>query len=812
MQNRLKEFTKRFWHAESSIAKAISPAITSEEALMATVAAGEVDGSWFWAKKKKRKPAAAPSKSPVKSPAKKKVRHKHVPGEPRKPKKASLSQRADKYFDGWSRKISGGAFSRNDWMRLAILGAGLLVILFYGFSAGGYFPTRRSYGELWLLYLIVLGLLFNCQISGRISRLGIAEVGVFGAYSLWILLSVTWSYTPVDSYVEFLRAILYLSGFMLFYMYMARREWLTLIGHMFVLIVAIVAFASLVGKIFPDQKPYDFDARLSSPITYWNTMALFAVMAFPIGLRVLTEKATNIITRCLYASALFLFLIVMYFTFSRASYPVFMVVMAVYILLSVNRLRSLLQTGLSLFWTAVTIGICYLWLPGMIKLSPDLDERVGQGHSLGIVLLLLLLLVVATQIVLWRQEKRFVLTGDQAGKVGRALAVAGLVVVVLTGGFYIAKYGNPVSKISAQIGSSEAKRTESAQTADERLFSLQSERFQEYRVSLDTFSAHPLIGTGAATWAVSWMQNRPGFTDASGKIYDMPVKNGHSIFFDAVAELGLVGIGLLVAFFVLFMVIAVKDLRYLGRLRQRWLRGSFSVSLLAVQRHVHFDWGWHSPVVFPLFLCFARHRFRLVGLSRAEAPGESVAQDSDEMAAKGFSLGKPSVLRWAGGGMCLGAMVLVILFLFSETRIESANEQTRVISSLAQQGNMTLGGKYAEMEKTAKSASSYDVWKIETEPLILQAIAAQGQGRADEAEALLFKARDIEPNNYKIYLNLSRFYVSTNNVDMAVESIKQARKLNPLESKELGPQEEQVRAIGGIIFYRYGPDGVLIVD
>ncbi|MFA5810414.1 MAG: O-antigen ligase family protein, partial [Thermoleophilia bacterium] len=382
--------------------------------------------------------------------------------------------------------------------------------------------------------------------------------------------------------------------------------------------------------------------------------------------------------------------------------------------------------------------------------------------------------------------------------------------VVLIGGLYVAKYGNPVSKISAQIGSSEAKRIEAAQTAEERLFSLQSERFQEYKVSFDTFSAHPLSGTGAATWAVSWMQNRPGFTDASGKIYDMPVKNGHSIFFDALAELGLVGAGLLVAFFVLFIVIAIKDLRFLGHSRHREIYGAFFAASLALVIHAQFDWDWQMPVVFLSFSMFAGALLRYGMLSRAEASGESVAQVSDENAAKGFSLGKTSVLRWACGGMCLGAMVLVILFLFSETRIESANEQTRVISALAQQGNMTLGGKYAEMEKTAKSARSYDVWKIEAEPLILQAIAAQGQGRVDEAEALLLKARDIEPNNYRIYLNQSRLYVSTKNLDMAVESIRRARQLNPLESKEIGVQEGQVRTIGGVLDYKYGPGGVLV--
>ncbi|MFA5802825.1 MAG: O-antigen ligase family protein [Thermoleophilia bacterium] len=813
MQNRLKEFTKRFWQAESSALNAISPVTTPDAALLATVAAGEVEGSVLWAKKKKRKPAAAPPKSPAKSPAKKKVRHKQIPGEARKQKKPTFSKRADKYFDGWSAKLSGEALSGTDWARLAVLAAGLLVIIFYGFSAGGYFPIRRSYGELWVLYLVVLGLLFNWQVPGRMSRLGMAEVGVFSAYSLWILLSVTWSYTPAESYSEFLRAILYLSGFLLFYLYMARREWLTLLGHVFVTIVAIVALSSLMGKIFPDQKPYDFDARLSNPITYWNTMALFAVMAFPIGLRVLTEKATNLLTRCLYASALFLFLIVMYFTFSRASYPLFVIVIAVYILLSVNRLRSLLQTCITLFWAAVTIGICYLWLPGMLKLSPDLDERVGQGHNLGIVMLVVLLLVLASQFLLQRLEKRVVITVEQAAKIGRGLAVAGLVAVILTSGLYIAKYGNPISKISAQIGTSEAKRTEAAQTAEERLFSLQSERFQEYKVSLDTFSAHPITGTGAATWSVSWMQNRPGFTDASGKIYDMPVKNGHSIFFDALAELGIAGIGLLVAFFTLFIVIAVRDLRFLGHTRQREIYGAFFAACLALVIHAQFDWDWQMPVVFLSFAMFAGALLRYGMLSRAEAAVEGEARVSNENSARGFILGRPSVLRWVGGGLCLVAMVLVILFLFSETRIESANEQTRTIAVLAQQGNMTLlGGKYIEMEKTAKSARSYDIWKVETEPIILQAIAVQGQGKVDEAEALLLKASEIEPNNYKIYLNLSRLYVSMKNVDRAVETIKQARRLNPLESKEIGPQEEQVRAIGGAIYYRYGPDGVLIVD
>lgn len=798
--------------------RVIPAAPASDEALLAIAVAGEAAAQpWLMAKKKKRKAPATPAKAPGKAPARKKAAAK-PPAKKRTGRKFSpvekrkgptLSQRAEKYFSGWTAMIAREVPTGTDWARLSILFAGLLVILFYGFNAGGYFPVRRSYGELWVLYLVVLGLLFGWQTRGRMSKLGIAETGVFAAFSLWLMLSVTWSLTPSDSYTEFLRSILYMAGFGVFYLYMARREWLSWLGHLFVSIVLIVAIASLLGKIFPDQKPFDFDARLSNPITYWNTMALFMIMGFPMALRVVTDRATNIFVRCYYGAALFLFTVVLYFTFSRSAYPVFLVAVGVYVLLAVSRLRAVMQAGVALFWAAVSVGICYLALPGMVKLSPELDERVGQGHWLGVVVIVLLLAAIGSQIAIWKLEDRVKVTAELGRKIALGLAGVGVVFTVLLGGVYIAKKGNPVTQIVDQITSTEAKKVASSGSAEERLFSTQSERFQEYRVSLDIFKEHPLNGTGAATWSVSWLQDRPGFTDEAGTVYDVPVKNGHSILFDALAELGIVGAGLLVAFFVLFIVVSIQDLRFFGKTRHREIYGAVFAACLALAIHAQFDWDWQMPVVFLSFFMFAGALLRYGMISRAVAAGES-EEELARAVHEGWTIRRVFSWNWAVGVLCLIAMALIILFLFATTRTDNANQQAREIAGQIQQGNVTLGGKYVELEKSANSASSYDIWKVETDPLILKAMAAQGQGRLDEAEQLLLQARDKEPHNYKIYLNLARLYVSEKKVDNAVWAIWNARRLNPLESREIGPAEQSVRDIGGQLFDTFGPGGVLI--
>ncbi|MDO8736152.1 MAG: hypothetical protein Q7K29_03615, partial [Thermoleophilia bacterium] len=358
----MKSYIRKISQVEHSLLASLQPA--PEAALLAsTVAAGDaVPAPVLFAKKKKRK--AAPKAPPAASAKPKKAKRKLPTMETKKA--GTGTQRAEKYFTSMDARFAAAGYTGTDYARLGILGAGLLAVLYYAFQAGGYFVAARSYGGLWILYLIVLGLLFSLQMKGGLPRLGRFEVGIFAAFTIWNLASVTWSYYPARSFDEFIRAMIYLAGFGLFYLYLARREWLSWLGHLFVAIALITAIRALLGKTLPEvvNDPDLFGAnRLNYPITYWNTMAVFMGMAFLLGLRVIADKGTKLITRIIYGPILFIFLVVIFYTVSRAGIALLAAAIGVMLWTSRHRLLSLMQAAVAFFWMAVVVAVSYKWLP-----------------------------------------------------------------------------------------------------------------------------------------------------------------------------------------------------------------------------------------------------------------------------------------------------------------------------------------------------------------------------------------------------------------------------------------------------------------
>ena len=320
---------KKYWRIRDDIFGA--PGAPAEQLLLETGSpvpygssdAGSGLSGILFAKKKKRKvPGKATPKGPsapkpaskaAPKTAPKAVRRKApAPQAARKKKGASGAVRAENFFTGLSLRFAGEGYERKDFARLGLLGAGLLVILYYAFSAGGYFVSPRSYGELWILYLIVLGLLFGLQVKRGLSRLGLGGGRHFRRlHPTGTWLQLRWSFYPARSFDEFIRALLYLSGFGLFYLYLARREWLAWLGHLFVGIAVIVAIRALLGKVFPDIS--QSTPILSAPIA--------SIIPSPTGIRwpcswawpscsacgSSRTRASQLWTRMIYGPVLFLF-------------------------------------------------------------------------------------------------------------------------------------------------------------------------------------------------------------------------------------------------------------------------------------------------------------------------------------------------------------------------------------------------------------------------------------------------------------------------------------------------------------------------
>ena len=86
-----------------------------------------------------------------------------------------------------------------------------------------------------------------------------------------------------------------------------------------------------------------------------------------------------------------------------------------------------------------------------------------------------------------------------------------------------------------------------------------------WRVAIDDFEDHPLLGDGAGSYEFTWEQRRS---------IDLPVKDAHSLYLESFAELGLVG-GLLVLGLVgSLLVICIRAWRSASGLERERLRSA----------------------------------------------------------------------------------------------------------------------------------------------------------------------------------------------------------------------------------------------
>jgi len=155
-----------------------------------------------------------------------------------------------------------------------------------------------------------------------------------------------------------------------------------------------------------------------------------------------------------------------------------------------------------------------------------------------------------------------------------------------------------------QFGETEA--ISNLQNQRSRLSSVSNNgRFAHWKVAIDAFDAHPLIGTGAGTYQNLWAQHRP---------LDFTVINAHSLYVQVLAELGIVGLLLLLVPLVLILVAVAEGMRR-ARGDDRAVAAAFLALSLMWLIHTGVDWDWEMPAVTLWF-------FILGGAALASPPQE----------------------------------------------------------------------------------------------------------------------------------------------------------------------------------------------
>ena len=118
----------------------------------------------------------------------------------------------------------------------------------------------------------------------------------------------------------------------------------------------------------------------------------------------------------------------------------------------------------------------------------------------------------------------------------------------------------------------------------QRLTTVSSNRYEYWRVALNAFRDAPLIGAGSGGFRVAWLQER--------KIRET-VRDTHSLEFEVLAELGLVG---LLALALLAGGTAAAARRALASDRRALAAGPLA-ALVVWALHASIDWDWQIPAV-----------------------------------------------------------------------------------------------------------------------------------------------------------------------------------------------------------------------
>jgi O-antigen ligase len=132
------------------------------------------------------------------------------------------------------------------------------------------------------------------------------------------------------------------------------------------------------------------------------------------------------------------------------------------------------------------------------------------------------------------------------------------------------------------LGARETSGTPQLSGGATRLVTLQSNRYDYWDVALRAFATQPLRGVGAGGWSVYWLRWRTVSEFA---------QNAHSLELETLADLGVVGVALLLA---TFGGVALAARRALADSRSA---AAATAALVAYLAHSPLDWDWQMPAL-----------------------------------------------------------------------------------------------------------------------------------------------------------------------------------------------------------------------
>jgi tetratricopeptide (TPR) repeat protein len=493
----------------------------------------------------------------------------------------------------------------------ALVAIALFVV--WATSQGGYPLTHWAPGGLVVLALLTIT---TVALRARLAELPLAvklALASFAAYTAFSYLSILWAGVPGDAWEGANRTLLYVLVFALFATWrqygtsaaLLLCVWtLSLIGlALFVLLHVDAASGAGLQVLFPG-------ARLTYPSSYANANAAQWLMAFWPALLLVRTRELHWSLRGLLAGGAVLLAEVALLSQSRGSLYATPVVLVLVFVLLPQRTRTFAVL------IPIAAGIAAAARP-VLHVGNDLNKHEEVVHATlhsAVTATLLasvaVALVVAVAAAIESRVKLSTATQTRTRRAVGAIAIAALV-AVLAGGWAAA--GDPIARVRHGWDTFKGGYAANSSGGDRLTSGLGSNRYDFYRVALDEFKAHPLVGIGADNFQQAYL--------VKGHSEETP-RYPHSVELRVLTQTGLVG-ALLALLGLGAALVAVARAGLLRRARRADPLGA-SVAVAALAGfgywlvHGSFDWFWE-------FAGLGAPAFALLGLACALAPARAAA-------------------------------------------------------------------------------------------------------------------------------------------------------------------------------------------
>jgi O-Antigen ligase len=493
------------------------------------------------------------------------------------------------------------------------------VLVYLSFNAGGYFPTAPAFVTIVLAQALVLRTTLAARPFEGFCPALAAPLTALALYGAWQLASLLWSHGTARALDSYDLTLLYLLALALFgaprYTH-TRAAWLI---RAVAAGLAAVCLIGLVSRVLPHAWPTAasfFAERLNYPLTYWNAEGMVAAIVLVLALHLCADRDEHPVVRVISAALFPAVAATLLLTFSRGALGAAVIGLLAYCLLA--RPATLASALLALAPTTA-IALHSAWDATLLATrNPTSPAAIAQGRHVALVVGLCMLGAGALRALLLLADDRLQRLARNVAPPGRPVRIgAGAAMIALlvalalalgAGGFAKREYdrfvnGNGVSTV--------------VHTRERLTDPGNNGRLALWTAAIRIYERHPLHGSGAGSYQPYYFRYR------SEPLY---VTDAHSLYLQSLAELGIVGLALIVV----AIGAMLGGLASRARGRRRAVPAAVLAVVLAWAVHQAFDWDWQMPavtlgVVILAGCALARPASRRAGLSGLPANRTLVA-------------------------------------------------------------------------------------------------------------------------------------------------------------------------------------------